>query len=108
MSLCDEYGIPHSEFLGWSDEDRAKTLAYRYEKSDRCVMCGTAPWEWEGNKNAYTHEDRFCMGCYIKHMANEDRKRLPGTTVELVRVTPKRLAQQEIMEARRRRMSKEE
>lgn len=107
MALCDDYRIPHSEFLDWDLEDRAKALAYRVEKAERCSMCGTAPWEWEENKFAYMVEERHCRGCYMKHVSNEDKRRLPGTTVELVRTTPKRLAEMQIMEARRRHMQKE-
>ena len=29
-------------------------------------MCGTAPWEWEENKFAFTAVDEFCQGCYQK------------------------------------------
>jgi len=105
--LCDDFHIPHSEFLEWAPEDRAKAIAYRYEKTERCAMCGTAPWEWEQNKNAYVPVDRHCPGCYRKHMAAEDGKRLPGTTVELTRATPKHLAQEQIMMERRRRLKKE-
>lgn len=108
MALCDEYKIPHSVFLGWSAEDRSKALAYRYEKAERCTMCGTASWEWEENPRAYMVEEHHCMGCYIRHVSNEDQHKLPGTTIELVRQTPQRVAKQAIMDARRRRMSKEE
>lgn len=103
--MCDDYGIPHSEFLGWSNKDRAKALAFKYEKNDRCQLCGTAPWEWEDNKHAYVPDEHFCLGCYMKHMANEDHKRLPGTTIELARNSSKRLAEQRIMEQKRRKMS---
>ena len=43
MSYCFEHGIPHSKFLKWDAEDRAKTLAFALESSMRCSMCGTAP-----------------------------------------------------------------
>jgi len=106
MSLCFEYKIPHGVFLSWPAEDRAKSLAYLIERNERCTMCGTAPWEWENNKFAYEPEDHFCRGCYLKHVANEDRQKLPGTTVELVRMTPSKLAAKQIMEAKRREITK--
>ena len=31
MSYCTEKGIPHSVFLDWEPEDRAKTIAYVME-----------------------------------------------------------------------------
>lgn len=64
-------------------------------------MCGTAPWEWEDDKYAYETEDRFCMGCYLKEVASGDRKRLPGTTVELVKLTKTQKAKRLIAERHR-------
>lgn len=81
MAFCYENGIPHSEFLGWSPEDRAKTLAFMLEKSARCEMCGTAEWEWDKDRRAYEPVEKFCMGCYLKHMANEDSGKMPGTSI---------------------------
>jgi len=83
MSYCYEKGIPHSEFLGWSPEDRAKTVAYLLEEGSKCGMCGTAQWEWEKNRRAYEPVEKFCMGCYLKHMANEGSGQMPGTTIAL-------------------------
>lgn len=83
LSYCAEKGIPHSEFLEWDPEDRAKVLAYMVEKAERCDMCGTAPWEWDLDKRAYEPVEKFCMGCYLKHMANEGNSSLPGTTITL-------------------------
>ena len=39
--FCNTHGIPHSEFLEWDPDDRQKALAYLYEDSERCGMCGT-------------------------------------------------------------------
>lgn len=105
MALCEDYKIPHSAFLDWDPEDRAKALAYRAEKSERCVMCGTAQWEWEENPHAYIVEDVHCPGCYRKHRANEEKGRLPGTSVQLVKPTPARLARLQIMEEKRQRIA---
>lgn len=77
-------GIPHSEFLEWLPEDRAKALAFQIEKSSKCVLCGTAEWEWEENKRAYEPIEKFCMGCYLKSIAGEDSGSMAGTTVTLV------------------------
>ena len=81
MSYCYEHGIPHSEFLSWSAEDRSKTIAFLFEKGLRCDLCGTAEWEWEQDRRAYEPVEKFCMGCYLKHMAEEGSGSLPGTTL---------------------------
>jgi len=109
MSYCHERGIPHSEFLDWEPEDRAKALAFGIEKNERCTLCGTAPWEWEDNKFAYEAGEHFCRGCYIKNVASEGQARLPGTTVELVKATPQQKAKSQLKEiARARKRSQEE
>jgi len=81
MAYCYDHGISHSEFLEWEPEDRAKTLAFMMEKSTRCDMCGTAEWEWDANRRAYEPVEKFCMGCYLKHMADEGGNSLPGTSI---------------------------
>ena len=83
MALCKEYAIPHSTFLEWEPEDRAKALALLIEEGQRCQMCGTAGWEWEENPYAYEPIAHLCKGCYLKDTAQEDSKNLPGTTVVL-------------------------
>lgn len=91
MSYCFETGISHSEFLEWTPEDRAKILAFQLEKSLRCQMCGTAPWEWDekqgGSKYAYEPEHKFCKGCYIKNVSAQTEDTMPGTTVTLVKLS---------------------
>jgi hypothetical protein len=83
MSYCYENGIPHSEFLGWSPEDRSKTLAFMMEKGLRCDMCGTAEWEWEADRRAYEPVEKFCMGCYLKQIAHDGSGQMPGTTIAM-------------------------
>jgi hypothetical protein len=84
MLICSEMGISHSEFLEWSGEDRAKAMAFQIEKAMKCAMCGTAEWEWDENRRAYEPVEKFCMGCYLKAITNEDAGALPGTTISLV------------------------
>jgi hypothetical protein len=107
MSYCVEKGMPHSTFLEWSPEDRAKTLAYLYEQAERCTLCGTASWEWEENRFAYDVSEKFCRGCYIKAVSTDDRSALPGTTIELVPVTPQLRHQQAQQRAKQKRMQEE-
>lgn len=105
MAYCYERGLPHSEFLTWPAEDRAKILAHRIEQSLRCDMCGTADWEWDpkqgGSRHAYDHQEKFCQGCYIKSAAAEDKKTLPGTSIVLVKLSSRQKAQQWVAQKRR-------
>lgn len=87
MSYCYEKGLSHDEFLSWSNEARAKTLAFALEQSSRCQLCGTAEWEWDENRFAYEPVEKFCHGCHLKAIATEGNNSLPGTTVELSPVT---------------------
>lgn len=62
-------------------------LAFLAEKAERCVMCGTAGWEWDakqgGNRFAYEAVQHTCPGCYVKEAAAEDLPRNAGVTVQL-------------------------
>lgn len=107
MSFCTERGIPHSEFLSWSIEDREKTMAFLLEQSLTCMMCGTAEWQWEENKFAFMPVENWCKGCYLKSVSSEEAGTAPGTTIALVPTTPERLAEQEEREKRRARMKAE-
>lgn len=89
LQLCSEYGIPHSEFLAWEPDDQAKAIAFAIEKAMRCVMCGTAPWEWDeaqgGSRHAYEAVESFCHGCYAKAagQSHDPNRNTDGITVEL-------------------------
>lgn len=109
MAYCHERGIPHSKFLEWEPEDRAKVLAYSVEAASRCSMCGTAPWEWEENRYAYTAVDDFCHGCYQKSVFSDQESRsLPGTNVKLQPLTPLAKAQMAVRARKRRKLRVEE
>lgn len=110
MGYCHEKGIPHSVFLEWDPEDRAKVIAYTLEQNSRCSMCGTADWEWEQNRFAYTAMDEFCQGCYQKSVFSdqESNKSLPGTSVKLVPTTPELRAQMLVKAKLRRAKLKQE
>jgi len=84
VGWCVEHGIPHSEFLTWSDEDRSKLMAYLLEESSRCSSCGTKPADWDEDQWAYEAVTIMCHGCAIKDAANEDAPDLPGAKVTLV------------------------
>lgn len=108
MSYCFEKGIPHSKYLKWDPEDRAKMVAFAMESSERCTMCGTAPWEWEQDKFAFTPVDEFCQGCYQKAVFGDTQgSSLPGTNVKLIPTTPQLTAQMAIKAKRRRSLKME-
>lgn len=86
VAFCNEHGIPHSVWLEeWSPEDRAKALAYEAEKSLVCSMCGTAHWEWEDDKHAYTVVENICLGCEKKEFIEQGQEKHPGKYVTLTR-----------------------
>lgn len=107
MSYVVDKGIPHSEFLEWSQEDRAKTIAYISEQALSCSMCGTSSWEWEENPHAYAPEETHCRGCYLKSVASEDSGKLPGTTVTLAPVNDSFRARAEEVRDRQAKMKKD-
>lgn len=107
VSYCVDKGIPHSEFLNWSSQDRAKTVAYIMEYGLVCSMCGTAEWEWEENPHAYSAEEEWCKGCYTKSVASEDAGKMPGTTVVLKPSSELSLAEKKAVHRRRARMNEE-
>lgn len=84
LSLCHEWGIPHSQFLEWDPEDRAKAIAFSMARNEICDLCGTGEWEWNENRRAYTPTETFCMGCYQKSLLDEGGS-LPGSSVTLVK-----------------------
>jgi hypothetical protein len=105
MMFCNEHGIPHSKFLKWKPDDRAKALAYKLEEGLRCSMCGTASWEWEENKFAFTAMEEFCPGCYQKSIFSDQQgSSLPGTNVKLVPTTPQLTAQMRMKAKKRSRL----
>lgn len=104
MSFCNSSGMPHSAFLAWDEIDRAKALAFEIEKSLRCSMCGTAPWEWEEDRFAYAPVQSTCTGCAIKESTAHEQDSQPGMTIELVpKAEAKRLAEKPNYRTKRRR-----
>jgi hypothetical protein len=82
--------------MDWEPEDRAKALAYVFEQSERCSMCGTSGWEWEANKRAYEPVLRTCLGCYYKEIAREGQEIGPGVTVMLEKPGTMQSAQRQV------------
>jgi hypothetical protein len=85
MTYCHEVGLPHSTFLSWDPNDRAKTIAYALERAERCTSCGTSSWEWEADMNAYIAVRQQCPGCLRRESVMEDTQDPPkGSSVVLI------------------------
>lgn len=76
VKYCYEQGIPHSTFVRWRPDDKAKALAFMTEEALRCPGCGTQRWEWDeragGSRFAYHPEVEICPGCERKEWARSD------------------------------------
>ncbi len=81
MDYCAPIGLPHSQFLGWSDEDRRKALEWQADKSDHCGQCGQRRSDWFDESGKEMMDPPFevveylgCPGCQELAMFKEDRK----------------------------------
>lgn len=88
-------GIPHSEFLSWSELDQDKALAWKREQSKVCRGCGTRKEEWERDKFAYVGHIEHCPGCEAleqekEHLREAEEKGSHGLSAHLI---PRQLAE---------------
>lgn|GEM_PF-4512602 len=90
--------MPHSQFLAWPADDRAKAVAWLLESRRICSSCGTSQWEWDADPSAYTPMQHSCQGCKVLYAAEEETDTSLGARMILV---PKRRAT-EIMKTPRR------
>lgn len=72
LAYCVPLGIPHSEFLGWSDDDRELALLYLRYRSSVCSGCGTRAEDWERDTDAYITDVEVCPGCERVEMEREN------------------------------------
>jgi len=81
MSYCAPLGIPHSEFLGWNEEDQDKALSWHQRDKETCSRCGTHPSDWKLVRFPFTAQLEICLGCemldWMRKDDNEAMKR-PG------------------------------
>lgn len=72
-------GIPHSEFLSWSEEDQDKALAFMREKATICRDCGTRLDDWDpdkgGHRHAFVGDVQRCPGCELLEQEQENVRR---------------------------------
>lgn len=47
----------------WLPEDRDAALTWQTESALRHVQCGTSPWEFEDNPDAWFADHFICEGC---------------------------------------------
>lgn len=87
LDFCATGPIPHSAFLSWSPDDRAKALSHYIEKSLRCTLCGTAQWEWDRDQFAYEPVEHHCIGCAMREGAQKEMEPRNGVTVTLARAS---------------------
>lgn len=88
LDVCASYGIPHSVFLSWSDDDRDKATWHHIWKRQECGGCGTRAEEWDetrgGHRHAYIAEPRRCRGCEVKAGAQKSVTPDDGEGVHIV------------------------
>lgn len=88
LELCDQWGIPHSQFLGgdgtWTGLDRIKALEYASWKRQACSRCGTRPSDFEEDRNALVADVTTCRGCELVGLLEQQLdKPQPGTFITL-------------------------
>ena len=55
------------------------------ERSRTVPSCGTAPWEWDEDPNAYSPVVHQCRGCMLREIMMDDTEAKPkGSTIRLV------------------------
>lgn len=92
MKWCSDRGLPHSDLLGWAEDDRAKQTALLLEEAARCSQCGTTQKEWDEDRFAYEPLLHHCQGCFLLDAAAQDQTdATPGSRMVLV---PKAIARQ--------------
>lgn len=92
MKWCSDRGLPHSELLGWAEDDRAKQVAFLLVDAQRCSQCGTSQWEWDEDRFAYEPALHLCHGCFLLDASAQDQTdATPGSRMVLV---PKAIARE--------------
>lgn len=70
LAVCHHYRIPHSQFLGWAEQDRDKAIWWHVRQLQTCQSCGTRSEEWDetrgGRRDAYGPQSQICRGCEVK------------------------------------------
>lgn len=88
-------------------------VAVLLEKSEQCDMCGTSPWQWDEDMQAFVATEDVCMGCYHRDIARDARDAAKkagetgaaGMKIRLVR--PWQLVQREAKTSKRPKSARE-
>jgi hypothetical protein len=84
MAVCVEYKIPHSEFLGWDSDDRAKAIWWHVRERERCPSCGTRHEDWVDDPHAYVGELVRCRGCEVRQQTESSVTESDGRGIHVV------------------------
>ena len=86
LKYAAEHGIPWKRYLAEFDRsDRARIIALQLEEGSRCGLCGTMPWEWEENPDAYEAMPVVCPGCRLKDQTRDlQDTKTPGVSIRLI------------------------
>lgn len=89
MAVCHHYRIRHSEFLSWSDDDRAKAMWWMVRERQTCSGCGTRREEWIGpddkpHLDAYEAKAQLCYGCRAISAEQERQGETPPAGLQIV------------------------
>lgn len=93
-------GIPHSEFLSWSESDQDMALAYVEFQREICKSCGTIDADFRDEKGRLLDPppmeavDMLCAGCRMTNdhrnfLENEAKADMAGRYIALRPYTPK-------------------
>ncbi len=95
MRLCNEWHMPHSEFLKWKPQDQANALAYFAHEARRCRQCGIHPDDWpDPEVPLFDAVLEVCPGCaetdrYQRHITDQ-AERMPKSAADGVRIALKK------------------
>lgn len=77
-------GLPHSEFLAWSEEDQDKALMYRREMATVCRGCGTRQSDWDADPDAFIGDFTQCPGCIRLEDERDNTEGMKGVHYRLL------------------------
>ncbi len=102
LAYCVPLGIPHSLFLGrpnpapgqptWTDDDRAKALAWQADRADHCSGCGQRQSDWRDEKGKELVDPPFelvetlCPACAVleeRQAEDQESKKRPRPGLKL-------------------------
>ena len=87
-------GIPHSQFLSWSDTDQAKALAWQRWQREKCASCGTRRGEWKKDPFAYVASGEVCPGCELVEQEHSNVPKDHRTSAYKVGLLPRHVHEQ--------------